>query len=210
STVGAGANTGFFQNVAKTRRQGLELGLQGRAREFRYSANYGYTRSTFETDLAVSSPHNSTNVGGDIQVRPGNKVPGIPEHTAKIRLAYEVEEDISVGTSVVYSGDQYARGDENNQDANGKVPGYTLVHLDGYYQISPALQLFFRVQNLFDKKYETFGILGANFFSGPNRTFDSAATDEQFRSAGAPRAAWVGIKYAFGARRGTAFPQPDD
>ena len=211
STAGASANTGFFQNVAKTRRQGFELGVHGEAARFRYSANYGYTQSTFETALTISSPNNSSAIGGDIQVRPGNKVPGIPQHTAKVRLAYEVEQDFSVGTSVVYSGAQYARGDENNQDANGQVPAYTIVHLDGYYRIGPGLQLFFRVQNLFDKKYETFGILGENFFNGPNRTFDEAlAGPEQFRSAGAPRAAWIGIKYEFGGHRGTATPQQDD
>ena len=212
STIGSSANTGFFQNVAKTRRHGFELGIHGQAGVFRYSANYGYTQSTFETNLTISSPNNSTADGtGDIQVRPGNKIPGIPERTAKIRLAYEVGQDFSAGTSVVYSGDQYARGDENNQDANGKVPGYTIVHLDGYYRLGGGLQLFFRVQNLLGKKYETFGILGENFFNGPNRTFnESLEAPEQFRSAGAPRAAWVGIKYEFGGRRGTATQQQDD
>ena len=92
---------------------------------------------------------------------------------------------------------QYARGDDNNQDANGKIPGYSLVNLDARYHFTKQLTFFGRIDNLFDKDYETLGVLGENFFNGPGRTFDATnVTDEQFRSTGAPRAIWVGVKYA--------------
>lgn len=213
SSGGAIANTGYFANIPKTRRQGFEMGVNGAAHHLHYALNYGYTASTFESDLTINSPNNSTaDGGGDIQVRPGDKIPAIPQHTAKLRLAYEGADVFSIGTSVVYSGSQYARGDENNQDVNGKVSGYTLIHLDGSFNVTPDFSLFFRVHNLLDKEYETFGILGENFFNGPNRTFDkNLESAEQFRSAGAPRAFWVGIRYDFGGRKsGAATPGKDD
>jgi hypothetical protein len=59
---------------------------------------------------------------------------------------------------------------------------------------------------VFDRRYYNFGILGENFFTGPNRTFGPAAGDdprtEQFRGPGAPRGIWVGARYAFGHPQG--------
>lgn len=41
-------------------------------------------------------------------------------------------------------------------------------------------------------------MLGRNFFNGPNHTFDgAAAVDETFVGPGAPRGAWVGMRYAW-------------
>ena len=106
-------------------------------------------------------------------------------------------ENWSAGATLNYFSDQYARGDENNQDASGKINGYTLVNLDARYQASRALQIFLKFHNVFDKEYETLGVLGENFFV--NGTFDAGNVQpEQFRSVGAPRAAWIGVTYAFG------------
>ena len=45
------------------------------------------------------------------------------------------------------------------------------------------------------------GVLGANFFTGPGHTFDATNTvNELFLSPGAPLAGWVGIRYSFGGR----------
>jgi len=53
------------------------------------------------------------------------------------------------------------------------------------------------VTNLFDKRYASFGALGRNFFNGRNHTFDGAnPVNQQFVGPGAPRAAWVGLRYA--------------
>ncbi len=205
SSGGAGVNTGYFQNAGKTRRQGLELGMHGHIGKLGLAANYGYIDATFESALTLNSPVNSAAdpVTDDIQVSPGNKVPGIPEHSMKVRMDYDFTEALSVGTNVMYFSSQYARGDENNQDANGKLPGYTLVNLDARYQLNKRLMFFGRITNLFDNEYETLGVLGENFFNGPGRTFDAGnVTDEQFRSVGAPRGIWVGMKYTLPGQPG--------
>ena len=105
---------------------------------------------------------------------------------------------VSVGLNVVYASSQFARGDENNNDVNGAVPGYTVVSLDGRWNVTQQLQFFAKVTNLFNRSYETFGILGENFFRGPGFTYDLAsAGPEQFRSPGAPRGIWIGVRYDF-------------
>ena len=195
---GGAVNAGFFQNAGKTRRQGLELGAHGRMEKLSLAVNYGYVEATFVSPLTLNSPSNSSaDANGDIQVASGNKIPGIPAHSVKVRAEYDFTEKVSLGSNLMYFSSQYARGDENNQDTNGKVPGYALVNLDAHYQYTKRLSFFGRVDNVFDKDYQTLGVLGENFFNGPGRTFDAAnVTNEQFRSTGAPRAFWVGVKYA--------------
>jgi iron complex outermembrane receptor protein len=199
---GGAVNAGFFQNAGKTRRQGLELGVHGRLEKLNLAVNYGYVDATFVSALTLNSPSNSSaDTNGDIHVSPGNKIPGIPAHSVKVRADYDLTETVSLGTNVMYFSSQYARGDENNQDVNGKVPGYTLVNLDARYQHTRQLSFFGRIDNVFDRNYETLGVLGENFFNGPGRTFDAGnVTDEQFRSTGAPRAFWVGVKYTMGQK----------
>jgi outer membrane receptor protein involved in Fe transport len=92
---------------------------------------------------------------------------------------------------------QYARGDENNLDKSGRVPGYALVNFDLRYRFAPGWELFASVNNIFDTRYQSFGILGVNFFRGPGNTYAPAlAQSEQFRSPGAPLGARVGVGYA--------------
>jgi hypothetical protein len=50
-------------------------------------------------------------------------------------------------------------------------------------------------------------VLGSNVFTAPERSFGPAIgigpVAEQFRGVGASRGIWVGLRYAFGAQRGT-------
>jgi outer membrane receptor protein involved in Fe transport len=96
----------------------------------------------------------------------------------------------------VVNSESWARGDENNQDASGPVPGYSVVNLDGRYRPAKQVELFVRVNNLLNRKYANFGVLGEDVFAGPNRSFDPAnAENESFRGLGAPRGLWAGVRY---------------
>ena len=198
--VSAGAgniNSGFFQNIGSTRRRGLELGVGYAQGALSVSAHLGFVKATFESDLTIHSAANSqADANGDIRVNKGNRIPSIPERSLKLRVAYDFVENFGAGVNLVSYSDQYARGDENNADVHGKIPGYSLVHLDAHYQIDGNWQVFGRINNLFDEKYESLGVLGNNFFV--NGSFDATNIQaEQFRSPGSPRAAWIGVKYEF-------------
>lgn len=195
---GGAINAGFFRNVGETRREGLELGVRRKINALTLSAQYGYVAATFESPFTINSPSNSAaDAGGDIQVQAGDRIPGIPKHTLKLRAAYAATERVLIGANLVAASDQYARGDENNADANGPIPGYGVVNLDATYRLTRDWGLFLKVNNVLDKEYETAGVLGENFFNGPGQTFDATAvTDEQFRSVAAPRGVWLGVRYA--------------
>jgi iron complex outermembrane recepter protein len=197
SAGGAAINAGFFQNVGKTRREGLELAVSTKWDALTASARYSYVNATFESPFFVNSPNNSSaDTNGNIPVRRGNRIPGIPQHSVKMRLQYDFHERATLGANAIFSSSVFARGDENNQDANGRVPGYAIVNLDGRFSLAQGFELFARVANLFDRKYSNFGILGQNFFTGPGRSFDGAnPAIEQFRGYGVPRGVWVGLRY---------------
>ncbi len=197
SSQGAGSNTGYFQNVGNSLRQGVELALSQQWGATRLSVRYGYIDATYQSSFVANSHANSSADGdGNIVVRPGNQIPGIPRHTLKLRLSQDIQPQWTVGVNVNLNSSIYARGDENNQDAAGQVPGYAIVNLDTQYQLSGKLEIFARVNNLFDRSYANFGTLGQNVFTGPNNTFDGLnPVNEQFRGHGAPRGVWIGLRY---------------
>ena len=208
SSGGGATSAGYFRNVGNTRRQGIELGLQGQVDALTLSARYSLVDATFRTPLVLNSPNNSTAAPiscdgcADIRVKPGNHLPGIPRHTFKLHGDYAFGDAGGFGLTLVAQGSTYARGDENNADANGRVPGFALVSLDGHVRLGAGWEAFANVDNLFDRRSSNFGTLGENVFTGPGRTFDPSGASwrsEQFRVAGAPRAVWLGLTWRFGA-----------
>ncbi|WP_206995515.1 TonB-dependent receptor [Trinickia mobilis] len=190
---------GFFQNVGNTRRQGVELSGHTQFGPLGVTANYSYVDATYRSTWVESSPSNSSaDANGNITVKPGDHIPGIPANTVKLRLDYAATPKWDIGTNLTYRGSIYARGDEDNEDVNGKIAGYFLIDLDTTYQVTKQLQVFATVSNLLDKRYASFGVLGQNVFNGPNHTFDGLApVNEQFVGPGAPRGMWVGMRYAW-------------
>jgi outer membrane receptor protein involved in Fe transport len=201
---GAGAsNVGYFQNVGPTRRQGVELTGITQWGDLRLALRYSYIDATYRSSFLAASPNNSTaDANGAIMVNPGDHIPGIPASSAKLRADWQVTDRWAVGGTVVYASSQYAHGDEDNQDSHGRVPGYTVVNLDTQFQITKDLQFFASISNLFNRQYQNFGLLGANVFTGPDRTFGPAlginGVSEQFRGIGAPFGFWIGLRYSFG------------
>jgi len=212
-TTGAG----FFNNVGKTGRQGIDLAMSGVFDAFKLHLGYSYIDATYESTFDIASQANSSRFAvGDatvIRVKPGNKMVGIPEHQLKLRGEWLPNANFMAGASLVAFSDQYARGNENNQhvpngtifNGSGKVAGYSVVNLDARYNFSNSggWQLFAKANNVFDHKYYTSGLLGENIFNATGNSFatDAESKKELFLSPGAPRAIWVGLRYDFGGSK---------
>ncbi|MDQ3797092.1 MAG: TonB-dependent receptor, partial [Pseudomonadota bacterium] len=192
--IGAGTllSEGFFDNVGETRRRGIELNLNGRLWDrLDWFLDYTYLEAEFRDPLTIVSPnHPFANANNEIQVEPGDRIPGVPHHLFKAGFDYQVLPKLSIGADVLYNSDQVLRGDESNQLE--PVDGYTVAGLRSDYRISKHISIFARIDNLFDADYETFGVLGeASEVLGPQ--FNSP----RFLSPGAPRAGWFGIQASF-------------
>ena len=85
---------------------------------------------------------------------------------------------------------------------NPELPGYTVASLRSSYQIGKHLQLFANIQNLFDRHYSTYGILGDPTGVGApgvpaDGAFGDPDVDPRFQSPAMPRAYFGGMKISF-------------
>ncbi|MGZ8271540.1 MAG: TonB-dependent receptor domain-containing protein, partial [Methylophilus sp.] len=202
---GTSFNQGYFDNVGDTQRQGVELGLGATFDKLRVTANYQFLRATFRDSVTFHNENNSSaDADGNFTTKSGDYLPNIPKHSVKLRAAYDITPDFTVGLNMISSSSVYARGDENNQDENGKVAGYTIFNADANWRFKSNWSAFLKVVNLTDKDYATMGILGTNAFNTASRDFNTdpnAWVAEQFQSPGGPLAAWIGIRYELGGKK---------
>ena len=73
---GAGTSAGYFTNVDATRRQGLELWVRGSHGRLNWDASYTLLDATFQDRLTLSSPPHPSAFDGEIEVEPGDFLPG--------------------------------------------------------------------------------------------------------------------------------------
>lgn len=188
-----GRSTGLFANVDETRREGLEAAFSGRLLGVDWFAAYSLIEATFETSFKALSPnHANADAKGEIQVRAGDYVPGVPRHQLKLGADYRLPFGLAVGAELLFNADQFLRGDESNELA--PVDAYALVNLRASYLLGDHVEFFGRVTNLFDTDYENFGLVGEDPTEVlPNLTDASP----RFLGVGAPRAGWVGVRLMF-------------
>ena len=197
SSAAGAANAGYFRNVGATRRDGFEAAIGTRREAVAFSARYTHVAATFRSAFLESSPNNaSADTAGVILVTPGSRIPGIPADTLRLTLRLEPSAAWSAELTVSCSGGQRARGDENNRDPAGRVPGFAVAAANAQWRIAPGLELVAVVDNVFDTRYARSGLLGRNFFANDERTFDAqGARPEAFRGPGAPFGAWLALRW---------------
>ena len=185
----------FFRNVGGTLRQGIDAGIQYRSGRFQAYANYSFTDATFQTALTLSSENNPrADSNGDIQVRPGNRLPGVPRHTFKLGADYEVTENWLFGFSMKVASGQYLFGDESN--LNSTTGSYGVLNLHSSYQVTSHIQVFGLLENVLNSRYETFGTFSP---VEPNTPIIQVpgANNTRSLSPGPPFAVFAGVKVTF-------------
>ena len=190
---GDSISEGFFSNIGQTLRYGIETGFTANIPElfspvddWHFSTNYTYLNARFLDGFTIQNPLDlQSNVG--INVKKGDRIPGLPEHIYKASLAVDLWNSWTIGIDAQYSGNQFFRGDEANITA--PLAGYWLFSAKTELKVNKHFAIFGRVDNIFDRNYKTFGVYGdATEVLGA--TFDNG----RFVSPGAPRAGWIGIR----------------
>lgn len=199
--IATSINSGFFQNISSTRRQGIEAGLNYQSVQWSVYLNYSYVAATFQSALLLPSPSNPfQDADGNIQVNPGARLPGIPQNRIKAGIDYQLLPHWMVGASLIVASDQYYFGDESNQ--NAPMPGYYVVGLHSSYQVARRIELFASIDNLFDTRYATYGSFSDPTGIGAAGVPSAAVTngqgvDNRFQSPAAPFAAFGGVRFYF-------------
>jgi iron complex outermembrane receptor protein len=199
--VATSVSAGYFQNIGGTRRQGLELGLRYRTDRLSVFANYSYVDATFQSSLLLNSQQNAfADANGNIQVRPGDRLPGIPPHRIKAGADYRITDNWVVGGDVVWESAQYFLGDASNQMK--QLPGFAVVNLHTTYDVAEGIELFLNLENAFDSQYATFGILGDPTGIGvpgvpANGVTNGPGVDNRFESPASPISTFAGVRVKF-------------
>ncbi|MDM0112082.1 TonB-dependent receptor [Variovorax sp. J22R133] len=218
---------GYFKNFGKTRRQGVEMGLHAKpAKGWTIGGNLSLLDATYQSPETVGGAGNSSSdlaqagfpgTGGNIQINPGDRIPMLPRQTLKLYADWEPNMQWRIGLDMTASAGSAVRGNENGQDVPdgvyytgpGRTSGYAVFNLGVDYKPKPGLKLFLQITNLFDRKYATGGVLGSNGFTTngsyiaralpANANGDFPVSQATYWSPGAPRTAWVGVRYTFGS-----------
>ncbi len=193
-TAAAVRGRAYFQNVGATRRRGVELDLDVRGHGLEAYASYTHTEATFRSGFSLSSPDNpAANADGAIQVRPGDRLPGIPSDRLKLGVQVQLAQGLQLGVTSDFSASQGLFGDEAN--LTPRMPGYAVFGAQASYDFNHRLQVFGSISNLLDARYETFGTFCPTA-SVPIREAPGASDPRCFSPA-APRAARIGLKASF-------------
>jgi iron complex outermembrane receptor protein len=186
---------GYFQNVGRTRRQGIEAQVNLTSKTLQLYASYALVDARFLDTLQVGSNSPFADADGNVQIVPGNRIPAIPRNRVKFGIDYSVTDAFKVGGDALFVGSQYFVGDGSNQAA--RLPGYSVFNVHASYQINKTFQLYGRVDNILDNRYATYG----TFFDTtdvPNFTNGGTQfTDARSVSPARPRAFYAGLKATF-------------
>jgi iron complex outermembrane receptor protein len=133
-------------------------------------------------------------------VRPGDHLPGIPQHRVKLGVDCEITRAWTVGAALSLASAAYYHGDEANQ--NAPLPGVHVARLHAAYRASRNLELFAAVQNLFNARYSTYGIYSDPTGVGApgipaGATTNGPGVDNRFQSPAAPIGAQAGVRVIF-------------
>ena len=186
---------GYFQNVGRTRRQGIEAQVNLTSKTLQLYASYALVDARFLDALQLDSHSPFADADGNIQVVPGNRIPAIPRNRVKFGIDYSVTDAFKVGGDALFVASQYFAGDESNQAA--RLPGYSVFNLHASYQINKTFQIYGRVDNIFDNRYATYGTF---FDTGDVPNFANGGapfTDPRSVSPARPRAFYAGLKATF-------------
>ncbi|MFW2542494.1 TonB-dependent receptor plug domain-containing protein [Primorskyibacter sp. 2E107] len=140
----------------------------------------GYTQingTSVTQGLELSGEYNATDritlfgnyTFSDTEDPNGNPLPRTPRHDITLGLTADLTDDLSMGLSIQHLADRPQDGFPARD-----MDDYTLVNASVSYDIAPQTEMYLRVENLTDEKYQTaadYNALGRTAFFGVRGSF---------------------------------------
>jgi len=155
NTSSGGRNT--FKNAAQTRRKGVELGWQGRWKDFEAAVAYTYLNAQFEQPFSSGAP--------PTVVPAGRRLPGVPATTLYGEIVWRhAPSGFHAAAEARYNGRVYV-DDANSESADPYVIANVRVGFEQRTKLWRFSQ-FLRVDNIADREY-----IGSVIVADGNRRF---------------------------------------
>jgi outer membrane receptor protein involved in Fe transport len=184
----------YFANIGQTQRQGIDASVQVKTDRWLGYLAYSYIDASYQSGFVESAGNNpAADANGNITVRPGDRLPGIPANQLKLGGTYKVTDKWTVGAAGIAASGAYLFGDAAN--LTPKLPGYFTVNLSTTYQVTEHVQLFGWIENVTNQRYYTFGT-----FSPTSSVFLAQApnaTNPRSYSIAAPIGGFGGVRVTF-------------
>jgi len=182
---------GYFRNVPRTRRQGLEtrFSLLLPSDVARLFGSYTLVDATYRSAITLASALD----GNDVE--PGDQFALSPRHRGTLGISTTQSlGDLTVDATLSARGasSAYLRGDEAN--AQSRLPGYVVADFHAGVQLG-RVTLSASVSNLLDRRYVVYGVFAENPkgpFGGPP---PATPTVERFLTPAYPRVVRIGVGF---------------
>jgi len=154
-TAAGHSSFGYYQNTGRAEASGVELQATLNPVE-PLQVQLNYTNMQAENRTPGSSAF-------------GKRLPRRPDTSANLSITYDWPIELKTTVAARYAGDSF-----DNASNTRRLESYTLVDLRVAYTLREGMELFGRVENAFDEKYETiyqYGTLGRAGFLGLSTKF---------------------------------------
>ena len=204
--LSAPSRQGYFANFERTRHRGLDLSLVHGTGTVEASFAYSYLQATYDADGELFTG------ARNVAITRGTRLAGLPRHTGKLALDWHATPQLSFGLDVQGVGSLVTQGNEDGltEDAEGddpphradwRVRGHVLLGLRASYRPAPGWEMFARIGNALDRRYETYGAVAPDLFPHGRlvKPHEDAvdAGHTRFVAPGAPRTIVAGLRRSF-------------
>jgi outer membrane receptor protein involved in Fe transport len=191
---------GYFTNLERTRRVGIEVGLDAsplpRRPALRVSASLAWTRATFESRATLASPLVEDDPPapgaapeGAVEVQPGDLFPLIPVLSATLAARHDTG-TTALEIAASWTGRRFLVGDEGNDEEFARLPAATLLDIR-VERRQGRIRAYMALENVLDAEHHAFGIIAENGRAAVEVT-------ERFLTPGLPRHFEAGLAVRLG------------
>lgn len=201
-SVSLGGQQGYFENFPRTRHQGLDAELQATLGAVTLSASYSHLQATYQAEGVLRQGERN------VEVRRGTRIAGLPRHTLKLSADGRFADGWSAGADMQAVSSRGVAGNEDGRIEDGgaaqaplSLPGQAVVNLRAAWRprggtAETGWELFAKINNLFDRRYESFAALGETVFDAQG-TYTGDERTALFVAPGAPRSMFVGVRWRY-------------
>jgi outer membrane receptor protein involved in Fe transport len=183
---------GYFSNFERTRHQGFDLSANKRFGQLDARVSYNYLEAVFDADGELFTG------ARNVSVTRGTRISGLPRHTLKLGLDWKPWAGFNLGADAQAVSSLVTQGNEDGLRPGWGIRGYALLNLRASYRLDPHWELFARITNVANRRYESYGAVATDLFpNGRQVEPRDGAAHARFVAPGAPRSIAAGIRATF-------------